>query len=443
MVGSAKFSCATVAAALFALIAVLPASAQLANADISNVGLSDNATATARRFGAIAVNPAGLALPGSEFSLIPIVLSARGTVGISPVALWDVKGFEGKRIDENTKADWMRKIDQDGERISASFEVSPLALTFRNLGLQMSSVAAVHGSVPPDVAEVLLYGNAGRTGEPKTLDLEDGKVDVYAMSSAGLAFALPIPGVADWGIGADHLAVGVTAKYVMGHVLAAARTSGNLTADPAGAELDAWLVYTDYGKTGNLLGSHGIGLDVGVMAGFGDLAVGAAVQNAFNTFSWAPSTLRFQPMKGELKLDPRQTGSSTPFETTATSYEDAPDVVKAVISKLTFVPAMRLGAAYDVLDDLTISGDVHYRFGDEGIILGPGIHVGVGVEYRVLEWLHLMGGGAWVTGGIQFGGGAAFILGPVNVATAMGIAPGGFTGQFVLSIETDPTATGD
>ena len=97
---------------------------------------------------------------------------------------------------------------------------------------------------------------------------------------------------------------------------------------------------------------------------------------------------------------------------------------------------MRVGAAYEVLENLTISGDFHYRFGDDGIILGPGFHAGLGIEYRALDFLHLMGGGVWVTGGLQYGGGIAFILGSVNISTAMGGAPGGLTGQFVLSIET-------
>ena len=265
---NAKIFSVAASAAVAALLAVVPAAAQLVNTDASNVGLSDNVTATATRFGAIAVNPAGLAMPGSEFSLT--IPSVRAAVGSSPVALWDVKEFEGRVIGGSAKQEWMRKIEADaGQRLSPSAEASPLAITFWNLGLQISSVVAVDGAIPADVAEALLYGNAGRSGAPKTLDLEDGKVDGYAVSSAGLGFALAIPGVEEWGIGADHLTVGVTAKYTMGHALAAARSGGRLVDDPAGAELDAWLVYTDYEQAENLYGSHGIGLDVGGMAAFG------------------------------------------------------------------------------------------------------------------------------------------------------------------------------
>ena len=47
--------------------------------------------------------------------------------------------------------------------------------------------------------------------------------------------------------------------------------------------------------------------------------------------------------------------------------------------------------------------------------------------------LHLRGGLAVVTGGIQFAGGVSFILGPVNLAGAIASQPGGVIAQVGLS----------
>ena len=93
---------------------------------------------------------------------------------------------------------------------------------------------------------------------------------------------------------------------------------------------------------------------------------------------------------------------------------------------------MRLGAAYLVLDELTVSSDLHYRFGG-GIALDPQFHLGAGVEYRPLDFLHLRGGLALVTGGLQYGGGVSFILGPVDLSAAVAGQPGGVIAQVGLS----------
>ena len=72
-------------------------------------------------------------------------------------------------------------------------------------------------------------------------------------------------------------------------------------------------------------------------------------------------------------------------------YEDAPASAQELIAELTFKPALRIGEAYQVLDELTVSSDFHYRFG-EGMASEPSLHLGAGAEFRPLEFLHLRGG---------------------------------------------------
>ena len=92
-------------------------------------------------------------------------------------------------------------------------------------------------------------------------------------------------------------------------------------------------------------------------------------------------------------------------------------------------PALLLAVAAGAV---LVAGCVHYRFG-EGIALDPQFHLGPGVEYRPIDFLHLRGGLAVVTGGIQFGGGLSLILGPVNLAAAVAGQPGGVIAQLGLS----------
>jgi hypothetical protein len=51
-------------------------------------------------------------------------------------------------------------------------------------------------------------------------------------------------------------------------------------------------------------------------------------------------------------------------------------------------------------------------------------HAGVGVELRAMSFLPLRAHGAVVTGGMQVGGGASLVLGPVNLSGAAALRTG-------------------
>jgi hypothetical protein len=86
----------------------------------------------------------------------------------------------------------------------------------------------------------------------------------------------------------------------------------------------------------------------------------------------------------------------------------------------------------DVSNDFTVSGDLHSRFSDEGIALSPKFHLGAGAEFRGLRVLHLRGGAAVITGGVQYSGGVSLVLGPLNVSTAFAMQTGDI-GENVLA----------
>ena len=459
---SGTFRSAAVTAGLAAsalLLAAASAGAQLVNVSARSLALGGNDTAVARAFGAISVNPAGLAMPGSDFSLA--VLPVRAYAGVGPITLADWKQHEGKLVRRDTKIAWMDRIDAaQGQRLSASVGASAIALTVWNVGFQVSSAVVASGRLPTDVMEAALFGNAGRrcppgdadcTPQPKTLAFTGGTVDVSATTTAGLSVAFPLT---DWMEQVelmqafDRLALGVTVTYTRGHAMAVAETTGAIRHDEPKAEFGASLVHTRLNPEGDafahyLNGGSGFGLDLGVMfslEALSDLTVGAAVQNVFNTFAWDTSKLVSRSVSGSFDNGAFDLDSNLADITAGGGdpYAEADEKTKERVRDLTFKPTVRVGAAYDLLDDLTLSGDVHYRFG-AGIAVDPQLHVGVGAEYRVLGPLHLSAGLAYLTDDFsahlfQYGGGLSAILGPVNLSTAVaGQSNGQVLGQFVLS----------
>ena len=414
------------------VLSVVPeaVSAQLANASASTIALSGNNTATVRGFGAVSVNPAGLAMPGSEFSLALVPVQVRA--GLGPVGLSDLAEYEGEFVPVATKEAWMAAIEAAGGQVSSvGADVSAVALTVGDFGFQFSTVASANATIPTGVAEAVLFGNAGRDpGNAADLDLTGLGGDGFAVSTAALSYAFPV----------GSAKLGITGKYIIGHGLALATVqSGSVSSDPLRVTLDAPVVAPcddealagcteDYSNAGS-----GTGLDVGFMMELPSLTIGASIENIVNTFEWDVSRLSYRP--GSVLFE--QGTSESTFD--ETSYASAPASLRTQVSEYTFKPTLRLGAAMEFPMDLTVSGDIHRRLSDDGIVLTPKSHVGVGAEFRGLRVLHLRAGAAVITGGTQYSGGASLVLGPINISAAGAVRNGDDIpetafGQFTFSI---------
>ena len=283
------------------LLAVVPVAAQLTSASVNSLGLSGNDTATVRGFGAISVNPAGLAMPGSDFSLA--IVPVRMAAAIGPITPGDVKPFEGKLVPRDIKESWMERVlAADGQLGDVAIDVSEIAVTFWNVGLQFSTLVAAEVRLPPSVLKAVLFGNAGRTGEPSDVPLADVWVEGYAATTAGFSLALPIP-VLEESVG--QMAAGVTVKYTQGHAVAVGRSAGMLSATTLKADLDSFLIHTriadDMDFADYVNGGSGVGLDLGLMLSLDRFTVGAAVQNVFNTFAWDESLLTYRRVTAAFK----------------------------------------------------------------------------------------------------------------------------------------------
>ena len=414
-------SVALVALAAWGLMPA-PVAAQLANASASTLGLSGNNTATVRGFGAISVNPAGLAMPGSGFSLTFPLLSIQVRSGLDPITLSDLTDFDGILVPNATKQTWLDEITaQGGQTGTAGADISEFALTVGNIGLQASTIVSAAVNLPTGMMEALLFGNAGRTGSATNLNLAGASVDAFAMTTAGVSLGIPLS------TATGDMALGATVKYTVGHALAIGRGSGSVQADPIEVNANFPMVHSCKVITeGDGIacddidpsGGTGIGLDLGFMMKQDRFSLGASVTNVLNTFEWDVAKLAYRPGSASFDVD------STTSNFDPEAYSGAPAALRTAVDELTFKPSIQIGAALDLSEDFTVSGDLHSRFSDEAIALSHKFHLGAGAEFRGLKILHLRGGAAVITDGIQYSGGASLVLGPLNLSTAFALQTG-------------------
>ena len=73
--------------------------------------------------------------------------------------------------------EWLAQVlEAGGQTGSVSAGGTPIALTIGPVGIQVSSRASAEvADLSTDAAELLLYGNAGRTGEPRDFDLGEAR----------------------------------------------------------------------------------------------------------------------------------------------------------------------------------------------------------------------------------------------------------------------------
>jgi hypothetical protein len=366
-------------------------------------------------------------MPGSGFSLAIPSIQARA--GLDPVTLSDLAEFDGVLVPAATKEAWLDEITAAGAQAgSIGADFSEFALTFGNIGIQVSTVFSMDQNLSPGAAEAILFGNAGGTGSAANLSFDGATVDGFAFTTAGLSLGIPL------GSGTSDMALGATVNYTVGHGLVLARGAGGILADPVEVNVSFPAVFSrEVVNEGDgtscdefdPFGSTGIGLDLGFMMKQDRFSFGASVTNVVNTFEWDTDKLAYAPASAEFRLGESESQADPE------AYSGAPVSLKTAVENLTFKPTLRLGAALDVSDDFTLSGDLHNRFSDDGIRLSPKFHLGAGAEFRGLRILHLRAGAAVITDGIQYSGGASLVLGPVNLSAAAAVRTGDL-GEVVL-----------
>lgn len=393
-----------------------PAAAQLAHASATTLGLAGNATATARGLAAISVNPAGLGMPGSGFTLTLVPVQVRP--GLDPITMKDLKDFEGITVPTATKNDWLQRVVSQGtETGSFGMDVTEIGLAMGHIGFQVSTSAFAEMNMSPQIVELILFGNAGKTGSAGTFALSGSSLDAFAVTTAGLSLGIPLH------TASGSAAIGGTLKYLVGHGLIVGRNSaGSFTADKITFDFPMLMTNDDgYSPTSN---GNGVGLDVGFQLKNGALGLGATLQNLVNTFKFDEARLNYRPVTGSIDANAQKT------DVEKQDVAKAPASLRGVLDDMKFKPSVAVGVSYDVNRDFTVAGDIHNRFGD-GLSTGPKLHIGGGAEFRGLKVLHLRAGLAKITDGVELGGGGSLVLGPLSFSVAGAKQSGDVDAQLV------------
>lgn len=379
------------------------AAAQLPNASAAAFAMGGNYTALAKGYEAIAWNPANLAMPGRPFFSIGLGI-AGGSAGMDPIDISALNAFSGKVIDSATRVAWIDKVRIAGaQRIKIDGGITPIALSLGPVGLQLGLSNYSNVNLSPDAWEAVLFGNGGRTGgQPKALDFTGTSVRGGAISAGGLSFALPIPiNLTNGFLANEHAAIGITGKYVMGHWLVVAQDNGSTI--PSGASdilLNLPVIVPDTSHDFLTPLANGAGADLSLAWSGGPWKVGMLAENVFSTFQWDTTELAFRPGTGTFNVNT----NTTNFD--QQPYSLAPQSLKDIVTKQRFKPAIAIGAAFQLMNSLTLTADMKKQTGgDEAIVIGPRSRFGVGAEWRVLPFIPLRGGVATVTDGWQAGAG--------------------------------------
>jgi hypothetical protein len=388
-----------------ALTGALPvsAAAQLPDASAAALGLGYNMTASARGFAAVASNPAGLghaSSPGFSLAIPALLVEA----GVGPVTLSDLGDWEGRLVPGPTKEDWLDRITASGGQTGvASVGASALAMSLGPVGFQLSGVAGGQLNLAPDAAELLLFGNAGRTGAAGDFDLAGSTLDAFVISTAALSYGLQV---------SPALYLGITGKYTMGHGLIVGRDAGSMaSASPLGITVNFPVVLPREEENHDFNQGTGVGLDLGALWEGPGFTLGATVQNVVHTFEWNLDGMSYIP--GEALFD--QDTTTSDFDEQPASA--APASVLDVVASRTIEPVFAVGAEWRPTPLLRLQGDIRKR-SSGGLQLGPELHAGVGAELSALSFLPLRAHFNVVSGGVQVGGGASLILGSVNLSGA-------------------------
>lgn len=369
--------------------------AQLPDAGTTAFSMGGNYTAAARGFEAVAWNPANLGFtqnPGFSLNLF----TGGGVTGLDPVRFNDIADYGGKLIPADVKEKWLQAIGSGNERGTVDGGFSVVALSIGHFGFQAGLAGAGAMNLNQDAAEALLFGNAGRTGTPKSFSFNGSNANGGVFGVGAVSVGIPVM----QGDHGEQFAIGITGKYIGGVAGGRAQDNGS-TVTPNNVNVQFPTVYTDSAHIGDA--GSGVGLDVGLSWTNGTTSFGATARNVVNTFSWSPSA--FRSRVGTFTFD--GTTSKSSFE--EAPYATAPQALRTALEEEKFKPEISAGVAHQV-GSLLIAADARSRFGD-GIAIGPKMHVGVGAEYTGLPVLALRGGAAVVTDGFQLAGGIGLRLG--------------------------------
>src|ERR1051326_8265578 len=341
----------------FGVVLARPASAQLVSASAASLALGENYSALARGFNAVSWNPANLGMPGNP--LFSFGVAGRGAGGTDPISLSDLHQYSGVTVPSSVLAAWLSRVKAQGGQSLEADGAGSVAMSSGAMAFQLATNAYERGKLSPDAVEVLLYGNAGQSGTPRTMSLKGSRTEAAVTTTAAVSFGQGV----DFGVGPidQHLAFGVTAKYIIGNALLLGEDAGSqLDANPLALDVQFPIIQSDTSFGGMPQRGHGVGVDFGAAWSSGPLSVGATVQNFVNTFRWNTNEMFFRPGGALFTTSGTRQTSFDAMAMTAVpdSLKAKASALAAEVDAMKFTPSLNVGAAMKVLPFLTATADV-------------------------------------------------------------------------------------
>jgi hypothetical protein len=387
--------------------------------------LAGSSMAMERGAGALAVHPGALGLgPGSALSLI--LPAASGSTGLDPITGRDLGRWSGRDVPVAERERWLARIEAEGaQRGRASAAVTPVALVHGRWGVQLSSAGVAQTRLPPDAAELLLFGNR----RSPTYELAGASLDVAAFTTLAVGAGHPVRLSA----GKGSLAVGGTLKYTEGSTLLVGRDAGSLVRGGEGSIDLRFPVVQSQGRHGG----WGVGADVGVAWEGGAWSAGALVEHAFHTFAWDAQRLIWRA--GEALLD----GSGSVNDFAPRPLSTAAPGLLALAETPRFRPRLGLGLAWNPKPGTALTAGWKGPLTAGGIDLGPRRQLGVGVEHETAPG-RLRAGAGWGSDGWVVAGGVAIEAGRFELGVSGQLRRGeaGPESRLAFALEFDRGARG-
>ena len=395
----------------------------IANTSPAATALGGAYTASARGFDAIAWNPAGLAMPGTGGFSLSLLLNVGGTGGSGPIGAKDLKPFSGDSIPYATRVAWLGRIRAaGGQNFGGGVDLSLISMNIANVGLSYSVAARASGNLPGDAAELLLFGNYGFANSVRPYTLQGARFDVSAIGTAAVSVGKELN--VRFGSASDqHFAIGLTAKYHLGHVLGVVVDGGSLVSSSPAVDVNVKMraIVSDTGnsKGGLPMAGNGFGVDAGVAWQGGPLKIGLAVRDIVNTFKWTPDEMytRYTTLRYANGVQSQIDGV---WQKVSALGAGARDSVTQALNPLVINPSVAVGLAYDLPLRFTVSGEYQQRFGD-GIALAAKTRYSAGLQWKGIPFLPIRAGYSNTPDATYFTGGVGIDLGLVRLDVAGGV----------------------
>jgi hypothetical protein len=384
-------------AALAAFVAApVVMQAQLANASTAATALGGAYTARAQGYNAVNWNPANLAMPGNPgFSFT--LLAIDGRADLKPIDFAHISQHPDS-LSSTVREQWLQEVEaQGGQKGGLGGGLTAIGLSMGPLAFQFNTKVAVDMNLAPGALEAIFFGNAGRDSvnhQIHNLSLQNSSFQSAVYSTGALAYGMRLPMVplADF-------AVGVTAKYTVGHALILGQDAGSAI-DSSAINVNFPYVATDTTALKSGQSGSGFGLDLGASWKIPGFRFGVSAQNLVNTFKWDTTKMVTRSATGVFNT----TGSTFTTDSVDKPFGTAPAALRERVAGLKFKPVFAAGVAFDWLPKITVSADIRQQVGD-GLEVGPKSTLGVGAEMRWIPFIPIRGGVMMADGGFGVSGG--------------------------------------